>query len=119
MHLVSAPGCSRNSATTGVRDFSSFSSSAANRGVSASRARIHRPTPPSGIASRNGIRQPQSVIACSPRIVLSSVTVSEASRAPPTAPICTVEHSRPRLRLGENSDTNEAAPPSSPPAAMP
>jgi hypothetical protein len=65
------------------------------------------------------MRQPQSVIACSPTIVAVSSTAEAPSVKPARVPNSRKLPKNPRRRSGEYSAMNVAAPPYSPPAEKP
>ncbi len=56
-----------------------YASSCWKAGVSSSLSRMYRPMMPIGPATKNGMRQPQSVIPSVPRTAVSTVTRPEPS----------------------------------------
>lgn len=72
----------------------------------------------SGIANRNGTRQPQ-VSKASPEIHEESDTITVPSSSPAETPVCGQEPKNPRFSRGAFSTATIAAPPHSPPTAKP
>ena len=77
------------------------------------------PTGPSRPPTRNGTRQPQSLIWSGVNTVFSKAAKAEPSSRPATTLICWKLPNRPRRPLGAHSTMNEVEPPHSPPAEKP
>jgi hypothetical protein len=74
---------------------------------------------PSGPAIKNGMRQPQDVVASSQMRADSTVTATEPIRNPMRVENISQLTMYPLRSSGEYSATNEAAPPYSPPTENP
>ena len=90
----------------------------AKTGVSATRARTNRPMASSTMLRRNGIRQPQARNSASPVREADRASTSVESTTPVGAPALVKLVHRPRREEACSADIS-AAPPHSPPTAMP
>ncbi len=87
-------------------------------GLSTTLARTYRPMPSNTIENRNGIRQPHAR-NCSLGISAASARAAVPRKAPDGPPALVKDAARPRLRVSACSSDMSAAPPHSPPIAMP
>jgi hypothetical protein len=111
-----------NISKNGSPSFPRFSTSSAcfwNAGVSSSFSRRYSPTAPSGPATRNGTRQPQSSRASRGTHAFIAVTTAAPSTKPARVPNSSQNPMNPRRLSGEYSAMNVVAPPYSPPVEKP